>query len=220
MIKYKGYDHFREYFTRIAYTTGTYTKDGDNYDITYTGNMALSIKIEGDEPDKVKTVILDAIKESSESTYLMYKDAFESRYEVDAGGDDFKMEMKAALVDGKILFSEMKEYSEGELSYHAQLNNGIINKETYYTEGKVQSVTDYNAAGLETLETLYNDDGSEESKTTYEYDADNNLIRVQYYEGDKLLEKYEYDAEGNCTLEEHYDENGNIIPDEKPEDEE
>lgn len=170
-------------FTRIAYTTGTYTKDGDNYDITYTGNMALSIKIEGDEPDKVKTVILDAIKESSESTYSMYKDAFESRYEVDAGSDDFKLEMKAALVDGKILFSEAKEYSEGELSYHAQFNNGIINKETYYTEGKVQSVTEYNSNGQETLEIRYNDDGSEESRTTY-------------------------------------DENGNIIPNEKPEDEE
>lgn len=207
-------------FTRIAYTIGTYTKDGDNYDITYTGKMALSFKIEGDEPDKVKTVILDAIKESSESTYSMYKDAFESRYEIDAGSDDFKAEMKASLVDGKILCTELKEYDYGKLTFHAQFNNGIVCKDTTYLDDKVQSVTEYNSNGQETLEIRYNEEGSEVSKTTYEYDADNNLIRLQSYEYGKLVEKYEYDAEGNCTLEEHYDENGNIIPDEEPEDEE
>lgn len=206
-------------FTRIAHIQGSYTKDGNNYTMTSTGQIAMSFKLEGEVADKVKNLILDAMKEINEETYKMFKDAFESRYEVDNDEDQLIAEMKVSLVDGKILFNEVKEYEEDELSSYVQFNNGIINKVTYYLDGRVDIVTDYNDVGCEILETRYNEDGSEESKATYEYDDDNNLIREMYYEGDRLIEKYEYDAEGNCTLEEHYDENGNLIPDEEPEDE-
>ena len=57
-------------------------------------------------------------------------------------------------------------------------------EETYYQDGSLKSLVEYDADGNKTKETWYYPDGSIQFWTEYEYDADGNIAKGTCYYSD------------------------------------
>ena len=186
--------------------TGTYTKNESKLHLDMKDKIYMSIDVEGQDKDKFIPLYLEKMKEHDEEMYNMYKQAIESRYDYSEESEDSSLDADVEIKGDSFIMLVVNGYEEGELAMKQEYNNGIISKNTTYSDGVIHGEKIYNEVGKMLERKSFDDQGNVTSNTTYEYDAKSNPTAINRYQNGVLQEnqKWEYDANDNITLKEHY----------------
>ena len=137
-------------------------------------------------------------------------------YHLISGTESGKSTKKASTNRTSENSTETTYYDNGNIAHVYEYDtNGVLRKTTYYRQdGTIGLSKEINESGAATKLESYDESGKLEEYFTSEYDENGNEIKTTYYDkNDKIthFDTMEYDENGNMIKITSYDGTGNVL---------